>query len=74
MKPVIARSLVLLTALLPLAGCGLAETGATAAAGADSAAQQAAQARQTEAKVRQQIDAAYRQDAARRKAAEAETQ
>jgi len=57
-----------------LAGCGLAETGATAAAGAASAAQQAKQAKETEAKVQQQINAAYQEDAARRKAAEAEAQ
>jgi hypothetical protein len=60
--------------ILLVGSCGLAETGAGAAAGAASEAQQAKQAKETEAKVQQQIDAAYRQDAARRKAAEAETQ
>ena len=71
------RTLAVALALVPvllLGGCGLAETGAGAAAGAASEAQQAKQAKETEAKVQQQIDAAYRQDAARRKAAEAETQ
>lgn len=68
------KSLALLAALLTLAGCGLAETGATAAAGAASAAQQAKEAKETEAKVQQQINAAYQEDAARRKAAEAEAQ
>ena len=68
------KSLALLAILLPLAGCGLVETGATAAAGGASAAQQAKEAKQTEAKLQQQINAAYQQDAARRKAAEAQAQ
>lgn len=68
------KPLALLAALLSLASCGLVETGATAAAGGDSAAQQAKQAQQTEAKLQQQINAAYQQDAAQRKAAEAQTQ
>jgi outer membrane biogenesis lipoprotein LolB len=63
-----------LLAILLVAGCGLAETGATAAAGASSEAQQAKDAKATEARMQQQINAAYQQDAARRKAAEAETQ
>ncbi|MGH8301630.1 MAG: hypothetical protein ACRET5_09215 [Steroidobacteraceae bacterium] len=69
-----AKSLALLGAALALAGCGLVETGATAAAGAASAAQQAKQAQATEAKIQQQINAAYQEDAARRKAAEAQAQ
>jgi uncharacterized membrane protein len=68
------KSLTLLAMLLALAGCGLIETGATAAAGGASAAQQAKQAKETEDKIQQQINAAYQQDAARRKAAEAEAQ
>jgi hypothetical protein len=68
------KSLALLAALFTLAGCGLAETGVTAAAGGASAAQQAKQAKETEAKIQQQINAAYQEDAARRKAAEAEAQ
>lgn len=68
------KPLALVAVLLALAGCGLAETGATAAAGAASAAQQAKQAQQTEAQIREQINAAYQEDAARRKAAEAESQ
>lgn len=74
MVPALARSLIPLAACLALAGCGLVETGATAAAGGASAAQQAKDAKATEAKVQQQIDAAYKQDAAQRQAAEAETQ
>lgn len=70
----LAKSLALLATVLTLAGCGLVETGATAAAGGASAAQQAKQAQQTEAKIQQQINAAYQEDAARRKAAEAQAQ
>jgi uncharacterized lipoprotein YajG len=74
MMRTLAKSLALLAALLMLTGCGLAETGVTAAAGGASAAQQAKQAKETEAKIQQQINAAYQEDAARRKAAEAEAQ
>jgi hypothetical protein len=70
----ISARLLALLAVLPLAGCGLAETGAGAAAGGASAAQQAKQAKETEARIQQQVNAAYQQDAARRKAAEAESQ
>ena len=71
---IVAKPLALLLVFCALAGCGLAETGATAAAGGATAAQQAKQAQATEAKVQQQINAAYQEDAARRKAAEAEAQ
>ncbi|HET9018244.1 MAG TPA: hypothetical protein VFN46_01595 [Acetobacteraceae bacterium] len=70
----LAKSLSLIAAALVLAGCGLAETGATAATGAAAEAQQAKQAKQTEAKIQQQINAAYQEDAARRKAAEAQAE
>ncbi|HEY1889861.1 MAG TPA: hypothetical protein VGG63_05610 [Steroidobacteraceae bacterium] len=60
--------------LIALAGCGLAATSVTTAAGGASAAQNAKQAKETEAKVQQQINAAYQQDAAQRKAAEAQAQ
>jgi hypothetical protein len=56
-----------------LSACGLAETGAATATSAQSAAEQAAQARRTEDEVRQRLDDAARQDAARRAAGEAET-
>lgn len=72
------RSVTLLTATMvlsaTLAGCGLAETGAAAAAGGASAVEQARQAKQTEAQVQQQVNAAVQQDADRRRAAEAESQ
>ena len=74
MMRTLVKSLALLGTVLALAGCGLVETGATAAAGGASAAQQAKEAKATEAKLQQQINAAYQQDAAQRKAAEAQTQ
>ena len=57
-----------------LVGCGVAETGAAASSAAESAAQQAAQGRQTEDRVRQQIDAAYGQAEEQRRAAEKDAQ
>jgi hypothetical protein len=60
----------LLVLLILPAGCGLVDTGATTAAGAQSAAQQAAEAKQTEDRVRQQLDAAARQAADQRRTAE----
>jgi hypothetical protein len=70
----LAKSLVVTVAMLALAGCGLAATSVTTAAGGVSAAQNAKQAKDTEAKLQQQINAAYQQDAANRKAAEAQAQ
>jgi hypothetical protein len=70
----LAKPLAIVVTALALAGCGLAETGVTAAAGGASAAQDAKQAKDTEAKLQQQINAAYQQDAANRKAAEAQAQ
>jgi hypothetical protein len=74
MMRTLTNSLAIVATLLALAGCGLAETGVTAAAGGASAAQDAKQAKATEAKLQQQINAAYQQDAANRKAAEAQAQ
>jgi len=70
----LAKSLAVVVSVLALAGCGLAATGVTAAAGGASAAQDAKQAKDTEAKLQQQINSAYQQDAANRKAAEAQAQ
>jgi outer membrane lipoprotein-sorting protein len=67
-----ARAWALVALSMLLAGCGAAGTGATAAAEAESAAQQAAQGRAAEDKVRQQIDAAYKQAEDQRRAAEAD--
>jgi hypothetical protein len=66
------RACVIVALLAPLAGCGLAETGTATASGAANVAQEAAQARQTEDRVRDQIDAASRQAAEQRRAAEAD--
>jgi hypothetical protein len=72
------RSAALLTATIAftatLAGCGLAETGASAAAGGAAEVQQARQAKEIEARVQKQVDAAVQQDADRRRAADAESQ
>ena len=69
-----ARVWALLALSMLLGGCGAAGTGAMAAAGAESAAQQAAQGRAAEDKVRQQIDAAYKQAEDQRRAAEKDGQ
>ncbi len=61
----------LLVLLILPAGCGLVDTGATAAAGAQSAAQQAAAAKQTEDRLKQQLDAAAKQAADQRQAEDA---
>jgi uncharacterized protein YceK len=53
-----------------LAGCGLGETAVSTAAAGASQAEQAQQATRTEARVREQLDAAAKADAERRNAAE----
>jgi hypothetical protein len=72
------RSLSLLTTTIvlsaTLAGCGLAETGVAGAAAGASQAEQVRQAKETEARVQKQLDAAVQQDADRLKAAEAGSQ
>jgi hypothetical protein len=57
-------------ACVPLAACGVGETAISAAAGGASEAQQAKDALKTEARVKQQLDAAMAVDAQRRQAAE----
>jgi hypothetical protein len=71
-----SATLLFATAILSatLAGCGLAETGAAAAAGGASQVEQARQAKETEARVKRQVEAAVQQDTDRRHAAEAESQ
>ena len=61
-------------ACLLLAACGVGETAISAAAGGASEAQQAKEALKTEARVKQQVDAAVALDAQRRQAAETESQ
>jgi len=72
--PLMARSLVLLTLILSLAGCGVADTGAAAAAAATSKAQEVREGLKTEARVREQLDAASKQAADQRNAADAASQ
>ena len=74
MMRTLAKSLALLSTVLALAGCGLAATGVTAASSGVSAAHEAKQAKETEAKLQQQINAAYQEDATQRKAAEAQAE
>ena len=57
-----------------LTGCGLAETGVAGAAGGAAQVEQAREAKQTEARVQKQVDAAIQLDAEHRRAAEAESQ
>jgi hypothetical protein len=57
-----------------LTGCGLAGTSVAGAAAGASQVEQARQAKETEARVQKQVDAAVQLDADRRKAAEAESQ
>ena len=68
------RMLFMFMACLTLAGCGLGETAASAAAGAASQAEQAKEALKTEARVKQQLDAAAALAAQQRQAAEASSQ
>ncbi len=63
----------LLLAALALTGCGVADTAVTAAAGS-SQVNEAKDARATEERVKQQVDAAVRLDAEQRRAAEAASQ
>jgi hypothetical protein len=61
-------------ACLPLAACGVGETAISAAAGGASEAQQAKDALKTEARVKQQLDAAAALDAQRRQAADSSSE
>jgi hypothetical protein len=69
MQRVILAFMVCLT----LAACGLGETAVSAAVGGASEAEQAKEALKTEARVKQQLDAAAALDAQHRQAAEADT-
>ena len=72
------RFITLLTATMvlsaTLSGCGLAGTSVAGATAGASEVEQARQAKETEARVKKQLDAAVQLDADRRKAAEAESQ
>ena len=54
------RRLATALAIIMLAGCGLAETGATVTAEAEAAAEQAKQGKALEEKVQRDVDAAQR--------------
>jgi hypothetical protein len=69
-----ARLLVLLSLILSLTACGVAETGAAAATIGASKAEEARQGVQTEARVRASLDEATRQATEQRNAAEAAAQ
>ena len=66
------RPFVLLILMVPLAGCGVAETGSAAAAAAAAQAREAREGLKTEARVRERLDAATKQAADQRNAAEAD--
>jgi len=68
------RLMMIFAACLPLAACGLGETAVSAAAAGGSQAEQAKAALQTEARAKQQLDAAAALDAQRREAAETNAQ
>jgi hypothetical protein len=57
-----------------LAGCGLGETASSVASGGAAQAQQAQQAVNTEARVKEQLDAAAKLDAQRRQEADTVSQ
>jgi hypothetical protein len=65
---------VLALALSTLAACGLAGTGAAGAAGGNAEVQQAADARKTEERARQEVDQAFKKAAEQRQNAETQAQ
>jgi hypothetical protein len=68
------RPLILLSLMLYLTGCGVAETGAAAATEAAAKAEEVRQGLKTEAQFRQRLDAATQQAADQRNAADAAAQ
>ncbi len=64
------RVILAFMACLTLSACGLGETAISAAAGGAAEAEQAKAAKQTEARVKEQLDAAAALDAQHRQAAE----
>jgi hypothetical protein len=68
------RAILGFLACLTLAACGVGETAISAAAGGASEAEQAKEALKTEARVKQQLDAAAALDAQRRDAADTSSQ
>ena len=68
------RVILAFMACLTLAACGLGETAVSAAAGGASEADQAKAALRTEARVKQQLDAAATLEAQRRQATDTSSQ
>ena len=68
------RALSAMVLTISLAGCDLAGTAATTAAGASAELQQARQAKQTEDQVRQQLDPATHQHVEQIEQSEKDTQ
>ncbi len=68
------RIILVVLACLTFSACGVGETAISAAAGGASEAAQAKEALKTEARVKQQLDAAATLDAQRRQAAETSAQ
>jgi hypothetical protein len=68
------RAILGFLACLSLAACGLGETAVSAAAGGASEAQQAKEALKTQARVKQQLDAAATLEAQRRQDADSSSQ
>jgi hypothetical protein len=68
------RAACLLIACAALSGCGLAGTATSTTVGAASEAQEARDAKKTEAQVQQKLDDAQRASAAQRAAAEKDSQ
>ena len=68
------RMILVSAACLALSACGLGETAVSAAAAGGGAAAQAREAQKTEARVKEQLDAAVQLDTQRRQAAESAAQ
>jgi hypothetical protein len=68
------RLILAFMACLMLSACGLGETAVSAAAGGTAEAEQAKEALKTEARIKQQLDAATSLEAQRRQAADTSSQ
>jgi hypothetical protein len=71
---VVSSGFAFAASMLLMAGCGLAEVGASAATQGASAAEQAKQGKELEAKVQQKLDQANQAAADQRANAEAQSQ
>jgi hypothetical protein len=73
MGRLMVRVMILSSLLLSLVGCGVADTGASAAAEAASKVNEVKQGLATEKRVKEQLDAAMKAAADQRNAAEADS-